>query len=86
MLLNKIGINRIIAVMLATAVVFLNVGAGTVSVRAADTCFNSITFGNELKPAYNFDPASATLFKVDPAAEELLNWARQHEMPVRGLF
>ncbi|MBQ8946735.1 MAG: endo-1,4-beta-xylanase [Lachnospiraceae bacterium] len=133
MLLNKIGINRIIAVLLATAVVFLNVGAGTVSVRAAeaatdgdqeiveldelfedyfrvgvavqaidhwndptaeignpdkekliDACFNSMTFGNELKPAYNFDPASATLFKVDPAAEELLNWARQHEMPVRG--
>ena len=46
--------------------------------------FNSMTFGNELKPAYNFDPSSPTLFKVDPAAEELLTWARDNGMPVRG--
>ena len=46
--------------------------------------FNSMTFGNELKPAYNFDPSSSTLFKVDPAAEELLTWARDNGMPVRG--
>ena len=46
--------------------------------------FNSITFGNEFKPAYNFDPTSPTLFKVDPAAEELLDWARDNDMPVRG--
>lgn len=46
--------------------------------------FNSITFGNELKPAYNFDPESETLFTADPAAEELLKWARDNDMPVRG--
>ncbi|SCY53042.1 Endo-1,4-beta-xylanase, GH35 family [Lachnospiraceae bacterium XBB2008] len=49
-----------------------------------DRCFNSMTFGNELKPAYNFDPKSETLFTVDPAAEELLIWAKEHDMPVRG--
>ena len=49
-----------------------------------DRCFNSMTFGNELKPAYNFDPKSETLFTVDPAAEELLTWAKEHDMPVRG--
>ena len=43
-----------------------------------------MTFGNELKPAYNFNSGSATLFKVDPAAEELLSWAKVHNMPVRG--
>jgi len=46
--------------------------------------FNSITFGNEFKPAYNFDPGSDTLFKVDPAAEELLDYAKDHGIPVRG--
>ncbi|MCR5502201.1 MAG: endo-1,4-beta-xylanase [Lachnospiraceae bacterium] len=46
--------------------------------------FNSMTFGNELKPAYNFDPASPTLFKVDPAAEELLTFAKENGIPVRG--
>ncbi|MBO4900302.1 MAG: endo-1,4-beta-xylanase [Lachnospiraceae bacterium] len=49
-----------------------------------DRCFNSMTFGNELKPAYNFDPKSETLFTVDRAAEELLIWAKEHDMPVRG--
>lgn len=49
-----------------------------------EKCFNSMTFGNELKPAYNFDPGSDTLFKVDPAAEELLNFAKEHGIPVRG--
>ena len=39
--------------------------------------FNSITCGNELKPAYNFDPNSETLFKVDKAGEEMLNWAKE---------
>lgn len=34
--------------------------------------YNSITFGNEFKPAYNFDASSETLFTVDFAAEELL--------------
>ena len=46
--------------------------------------FNSMTFGNEFKPAYNFDPESPTLFKVDPAAEELLTFARENGIPVRG--
>lgn len=49
-----------------------------------ERCFNSMTFGNELKPAYNFDTKSKTLFKVDPAAEELLDWAKDHDIPVRG--
>ena len=48
------------------------------------TSFNSMTFGNEFKPAYNFDPKSETLFKVDRAAEELLTWAKENGMPVRG--
>ena len=46
--------------------------------------FNSMTFGNELKPAYNFDPESETLFRIDPAAKELLDWAKEHQIPVRG--
>ncbi len=49
-----------------------------------DEQFNSMTFGNEFKPAYNFDPNSDGLFKVDRAAEELLDWAEEHNMPVRG--
>lgn len=49
-----------------------------------ENCFNSMTFGNELKPAYNFDPGSDTLFTVDPAAKELLDWAKEHKIPVRG--
>ncbi len=46
--------------------------------------FNSMTFGNELKPAYNFSSSSPTLFKVDPAAEELLTFAKENGIPVRG--
>ncbi|MBQ1311073.1 MAG: endo-1,4-beta-xylanase, partial [Blautia sp.] len=46
--------------------------------------FNSMTFGNEFKPAYNFDPKSPTLFSVDPAAEELLDFAKENHIPVRG--
>ena len=46
--------------------------------------FNSMTFGNELKPAYNFDPKSPTLFSVDRAAEELLTYAKDNGIPVRG--
>ncbi|MGN0143321.1 MAG: endo-1,4-beta-xylanase [Roseburia sp.] len=46
--------------------------------------FNSMTFGNEFKPAYNFDSSSDTLFQVDFAAEELLNWAKENGMKVRG--
>ena len=46
--------------------------------------FNSMTFGNELKPAYNFDPTSPTLFKIDRSAAELLAWAKGNRMPVRA--
>ena len=46
--------------------------------------FNSMTFGNELKPAYNFDASSENLFKVDFAAEEMLEWAKENNMKVRG--
>ena len=46
--------------------------------------FNSITCGNEFKPAYNFDPESESLFKVNPAAEEMLDWAKANNMGMRG--
>ena len=46
--------------------------------------FASITFGNEWKPAYNFDSSSPTLYKTDRAAEELLNWAKENGIGVRG--
>ena len=46
--------------------------------------FNSMTFGNEFKPAYNFDAESDSLFTVNRAAEELLDWARDNGVPVRG--
>lgn len=46
--------------------------------------FNSMTFGNEFKPAYNFSATEEGLFKVDFAAEELLEWAKANNMPVRG--
>lgn len=46
--------------------------------------FNSITFGNEFKPAYNFDASSDTLFTVDFAAEEMLDWAKENDVKVRG--
>ncbi len=46
--------------------------------------FNSMTFGNEFKPAYNFDAESDTLFTVNRAAEELLDWAKENGIPVRG--
>ena len=46
--------------------------------------FNSMTFGNEFKPAYNFDAESDSLFTVNRAAEELLDWAKDNGVPVRG--
>lgn len=52
--------------------------------------FNSMTFGNELKPAYNmgFDMPEAKEdylpFRINPAAKEMLDWARTNGMPVRG--
>lgn len=48
------------------------------------TVFNSITCGNEMKPAYNFDPESESLFKIDPAAEEMMAWAKANDMGMRG--
>lgn len=48
------------------------------------TVFNSITCGNEMKPAYNFYPESESLLLFDPAAKEMLDWAVQHDMGVRG--
>ncbi|MCR5205057.1 MAG: endo-1,4-beta-xylanase [Lachnospiraceae bacterium] len=45
--------------------------------------FNSITCGNELKPAYNFSSTSETLFKVDRAGEEMLNWAKNNGVGMR---
>ncbi len=48
------------------------------------TVFNSITCGNEMKPAYNFDPESESLVSFNPAAKEMLDWAVQHDMSVRG--
>jgi len=48
------------------------------------TQFNSMTFGNEFKPAYNFDAESDTLFTVNRAAEELLDWAKDNGIAVRG--
>lgn len=46
--------------------------------------FNSITCGNEMKPAYNFDPESESLVSFNAAAKEMLDWAVQHDMGVRG--
>lgn len=52
--------------------------------------FNSMTFGNELKPAYNmgFDSPEAREdylpFRINPTALEMLVWARENKMPVRG--
>lgn len=48
------------------------------------TVFNSITCGNEMKPAYNFDTESESLFKIDPAATEMLEWAKANDMGMRG--
>ncbi len=46
--------------------------------------FNSITFGNELKPNCNFDPNSPTLFKIDNSAKTLLDFAKENNIGVRG--
>ncbi len=48
------------------------------------TVFNSITCGNEMKPAYNFDASSESLFKIDPAATEMLDWAKANDIGMRG--
>ena len=52
--------------------------------------FNSMTFGNELKPMYNAGFASPEAkedflpFVVNPNANAMLEWCRANEMPVRG--
>nr|MCR5432430.1 endo-1,4-beta-xylanase [Lachnospiraceae bacterium] len=46
--------------------------------------FNSITCGNEMKPAYNFDGSSPTLYTPNRAAVEMLDWAKQNGMKMRG--
>ncbi|MBQ8316068.1 MAG: endo-1,4-beta-xylanase, partial [Lachnospiraceae bacterium] len=52
--------------------------------------FNSMTFGNELKPAYNmgFSSPEATEdflpFVINPQAKAMLDWAKENGMPVRG--
>lgn len=52
--------------------------------------FNSMTFGNELKPAYNmgFQDGAATEeylpFIINPSAKAMLDWAKENDMPVRG--
>ena len=52
--------------------------------------FNSMTFGNELKPAYNmgFSAPEATEeylpFVINPQAKGMLDWAKANDMPVRG--
>lgn len=48
------------------------------------TVFNSITCGNEMKPAYNFDADSESLFKIDPAAVEMMDWAKENGIGMRG--
>ena len=52
--------------------------------------FNSMTFANELKPAYNmgFSSSEATEeylpFVINPQAKDMLDWARENRMPVRA--
>lgn len=52
--------------------------------------FNSLTFGNELKPDYNMgytseDKTEEDLpFVIDKAAKEMLDWAKDNGVPVRG--
>ena len=52
--------------------------------------FNSMTFGNELKPdcnmGYNDESATETNlpFVIDESAKEMLDWAKANNIPVRG--
>ena len=46
--------------------------------------YNSITCGNEMKPAYNFSSSSPTLYKADKSAVEMLDWAKANGMKMRG--
>ena len=46
--------------------------------------FNSITFGNEFKPAYSFDASKEGLFTINPSAKEMLDWVVANNMKMRG--
>lgn len=52
--------------------------------------FGSMTFANELKPAYNMGFASPEAkedylpFVINPVAKDMLDWARTNHMKVRG--
>ena len=52
--------------------------------------FNSLTFGNELKPDYNMGYSSEEAtetnlpFVIDTSAKEMLDWAKENGIPVRG--
>lgn len=52
--------------------------------------FNSMTFGNQLKPMYNMGFKSPDAredflpFVLNPEAETMLNWCKANNMPVRG--
>ena len=52
--------------------------------------FNSMTFGNQLKPMYNMGFASPEArddyipFVLNPEAATMLEWCRANDMPVRG--
>lgn len=52
--------------------------------------FNSMTFGNELKPMYNMGYSSPEAteeylpFVINPSAKAMLDWAKENGMPVRG--
>lgn len=45
--------------------------------------FNSITCGNELKPAYNFNKNSESLFKIDHSGKEMMQWAKDNGIGMR---
>ncbi len=46
--------------------------------------FNSITCGNEMKPAYSFSATSENLFNIDRAAVEMMQWVKDNGMQMRG--
>lgn len=52
--------------------------------------FSSMTFANELKPAYNMGFASPQAkedylpFVINPSAKAMLDWAKENKMAVRG--
>lgn len=51
---------------------------------ALSTLFNSITCGNEMKPAYSFNANEEGLFKIDKAATEMMTWAKENGVGMRG--